>query len=168
MTRCLLIIAALMAVTCRSTTDETVRGARTEAAPKRPEATPEDRTKMIVKDDAQLREAYRQMIRAMLDRRVAELDALLADEFTLTHITGYRQPRREWLEAVQSGQMRYHAAEEKSVDVKVSGDAAVLVGRSVVTATIYGARGTWNLQLTTSYQRQAERWIAVGTVATTF
>ena len=122
----------------------------------------------IVKDEAQLREAYRQMIKAMLDRRVGELDALLAGEFTLTHMTGYRQPKREWLEAVRSGQMRYHAAEEKSVDVNVTGDTPVLVGRSVVTATIYGARGIWNLQLTTRYRRQHDRWIAVDTIAATF
>lgn len=64
--------------------------------------------------------------------------------------------------------MRYHAAEEKSVVVQVTGDTAVLVGRSVVTATIYGAHGSWNLQLTTSYRRQDDRWIAVDTIAATF
>ena len=108
------------------------------------------------------------MIKAMLDRRVADLDALLASAFTLTHMTGYRQPKQEWLEAVRSGQMRYHAAEAKSVDVKVTGESAMVVGRSVVTATIYGAHGTWNLQLTTRYRRKDDRWIAVETIAATF
>lgn len=104
----------------------------------------------------------------MLERRIAELEALLDDEFSLTHMTGYRQPKREWLEAIQSGQMRYHSAEEKSLDVKVTGHSAMLVARNVVTATIYGSRGTWNLQLTTNYRRAADGWIAVRTVATTF
>ncbi|WP_404373236.1 nuclear transport factor 2 family protein [Corallococcus coralloides] len=164
----MLLIATLMTATCRSTTNERARGPHAEAEPKRFGATSEDRTMMIAKDEAHLKEAYRQMIKAMLDRHVAELDALLAGEFTLTHMTGYRQPKREWLEAVRTGQMRYHAAEEKSVDVNVAGDTAVLVGRSVVTATIYGARGTWNLQLTTRYRRQDNRWIAVDTIASTF
>lgn len=168
MTKGVLRIAALMTATCRSTIDERARGAHVGSAPKRLGATSEDRTMMIVNDEAQLRDAYRQMIRAMLDGRVAELDALLAGEFTLTHMTGYRQPKGEWLEAVRSGQMRYHAAEKRSVDVQVTGDTAVLVGRSVVTATIYGARGTWNLQLTTRYRRQDDRWIAVDTIAATF
>ncbi len=168
MTKGVLLIATLMTATCRPTTDVRVRGAHAEGAQQRLGATSEDRTMMIVKDEVALREAYRQMIKAMLDRRVAELDALLAGEFALTHITGYRQPKREWIEAVRSGQMRYHAAEEKSVVVQVTGDTAVLVGRSIVTATIYGAHGNWNLQLTTSYRRQDDRWIAVDTIAATF
>lgn len=122
----------------------------------------------IAKDEDQLREAHRQMLAAMLERRVTALGALLADEFVLTHMTGYRQPKLEWLEAVQSGQMRYHTAKDRSVDVEVNGDTAVLVGKSVVSATIYGARGTWSLQLTTRYQRRHARWIAVDTVASTF
>jgi hypothetical protein len=64
--------------------------------------------------------------------------------------------------------MRYHAADEKSVTVEVTGTHAKLVGQSVVDATIYGSRGRWNLQLTTDYEKQGDRWIALRTVATTF
>jgi hypothetical protein len=83
-------------------------------------------------------------------------------------MTGRVQSKSEWLKAIESGEMRYHAAEETSVTVDVKGDAAVLVGRDVVTATIYGNHGTWNLQLTTSYPRRSGKWIATRTVATTF
>lgn len=64
--------------------------------------------------------------------------------------------------------MRYHAAKENSVSVEVKGQTAMVIGRSVVTATIYGARGTWKLQLTTNYVRRDGKWIALSTVATTF
>lgn len=97
------------------------------------------------------------MCRAMLDRRTDRLDPLLDDQYSLTHITGYRQPKREWLSAIDSDEMRYHSAQERSVTIDVTGDTAVLVGRSVVTATIYGARGTWNLQLTTNYTRRNDK-----------
>jgi hypothetical protein len=92
----------------------------------------------------------------------------LDDQYSLTHITGTRQPKRDWLAAIDSGQMRYHSAQEKSVTIDVTGDTAVLVGRSVVAATIYGADGTWNLQLTTNYARKDGKWIALRTLATTF
>jgi hypothetical protein len=82
--------------------------------------------------------------------------------------TSYRQPKREWLAAIDSGEMQYHSAEEKSVNVRVTNDTAVVVGRSVVDATIFGSRGTWNLQLTTDYARKGGKWIANRTVATTF
>lgn len=123
---------------------------------------------MSDRDKAALLEAYRGMYRAMLAANIAQLDALLHRTYTLTHITGYRQPKRAWLEAIETGQMRYHAAQETSVRVDVDGDAAVVVGRSVVDATIYGSRGTWNLQLTTRYGRVDGTWIAQSTGATTF
>jgi ketosteroid isomerase-like protein len=119
-------------------------------------------------DKAQISQAYRDMYRAMLERRTDELAPLLSDQYSLTHITGLRQPKREWLSAIDSGQMRYHSAKEKSVTVEVTGDTAVLVGRSVVDATIYGSRGAWNLQLTTNYARKDGKWIAMSTVATTY
>lgn len=112
--------------------------------------------------------AHREMIRTMLEARTDELGALLDAGYSLTHMTGYEQPRKEWLAAIDSGRMRYHSAKETSIDIELQGDRAQLVGRSVVDATIYGGRGTWNLQLTTDYVRRNDRWIAMKTVATTY
>ena len=50
----------------------------------------------------------------------------------------------------------------------LDGATAVLVGRDVVDATIWGSRSTWNLQLTTTYEHRDDAWIAVRTIATTF
>ena len=112
--------------------------------------------------------AYRVMYRGMLDRDTALLDDLLDSEYTLTHMTGYRQSRAEWLQQIASGEMRYHSAQPHSTAVEITGDTAVLVGKDVVDATIWGSRGTWNLQLTTTYQRRDGAWIALHTIATTF
>jgi hypothetical protein len=67
----------------------------------------------------------------MLERDTDLLDGLLDDEYTLAHLTGYLQSKREWLEQ------------------------------------IWGSRGTWNLQLSTTYERRNGEWIALKTVATT-
>jgi len=118
--------------------------------------------------EAQLVQAYRDMYLGMVGRDIGLLDGLLDVGYTLTHMTGYQQSRSEWLAQVSSGEMRYHDAQERSVAVQVTGDTAVLVGRSIVNATIWGSRGTWPLQLTTNYQLVNGGWIALSTVATTF
>lgn len=123
---------------------------------------------MTESDKESLRVAHRAMVAAMLARDVARLDALLEDGYVLTHMTGMRQSKADWLEAVASGTMRYHAARERSVEVEVVGDRAEVVGRDVVEATIYGAHGTWNLQLVTDFVRHGGQWRAAGTVASTF
>jgi hypothetical protein len=33
------------------------------------------------------------------------LDELLADDFALTHLTGYAQPKNEWLAQLRAGQL---------------------------------------------------------------
>ncbi|MFC9839604.1 nuclear transport factor 2 family protein [Rhodococcus sp. NPDC127530] len=119
-------------------------------------------------DKAQVIESYRAMYRGMLERDTALLDDLLGDEYTLTHMTGFLQAKKEWLEQIDSGEMQYHSSQERCTSVEVTGATAVLVGRSTVDATIWGSRGTWNLQLTTTYERLGGEWIAMRTVATTY
>jgi hypothetical protein len=119
-------------------------------------------------DRVQLLEAYRAMYGGMLERDTDLLDGLLDDEYTLTHMTGSVQSKNEWLAQIDSGEMQYHSSRPRDTSIEVTGDQAVLVGREFVHATIWGARGTWNLQLTTTYQRRDNAWIALKTVATTF
>ncbi|KWF32679.1 hypothetical protein WL88_25355 [Burkholderia diffusa] len=87
------------------------------------------------------------------------LAAMLTDDFHLIHMTGYDQPRVEWLAHIDSGQMQYHASEEKRVAVKVAGNKATLIGRNLVKATIWGMRGTWPLQLDIDLILQNGRWL---------
>ena len=96
------------------------------------------------------------------------LAALLDEMFSLTHLTGYRQPTREWMAAIDSGEMRYHAAAEESVAISVTDSTATLIGRSVVSATIYGMHSPWRLQLTIDYARRNETWVPMKAIATTF
>ncbi|MER5430096.1 nuclear transport factor 2 family protein [Streptomyces sp. NPDC002588] len=112
--------------------------------------------------------AYRAHLRAMTDGDTDALDGLLDDGFTLTHITGYRQPKAEWLSEMRAGRFIYHSVKEKNVTVEVEGDTARLVGRIVTEATVYGTHADWPLQFTMDYARDGETWTALRSVATTW
>lgn len=118
------------------------------------------------KDKAQILDAYHDMLHAMLEGRTAELDELLDDQYSLTHITGDRQSKWDWLAAIGSGRIRYHGVQEKSVAIDVAGSKAVLTGSVVLSGTVYGEAGTWDLQLIADYSRINRKWIAKRTVAT--
>ncbi len=106
-------------------------------------------------------EAQRQ---AMVAGDADALGDLLAGDFTLVHMTGYRQPKAESLADVRSGAMSYHAM----TDVDVSGDAPVVTARTRTAATIWGSAGTWPLQLRITFTRDGAAWVAAGTVASTW
>lgn len=48
-------------------------------------------------------EAYRAHLQAMTDGDTEALDDMLDDGFALTHITGYEQPKTEWLSQMRAG-----------------------------------------------------------------
>jgi len=50
----------------------------------------------------------------------------------------------------------------------VAGDAPVVTVRTRTVATIWGASGTWPLQLRISFAHEGTAWVATGTVASTW
>ncbi|WP_327725391.1 nuclear transport factor 2 family protein [Streptomyces europaeiscabiei] len=112
--------------------------------------------------------AFHAYLQAMLDGDTDALDDLLADGCTLTHITGYVQPKDEWLSQMGTGQFLYHGIEEKSVTVEVEGNTAHVSGRFVTDATVYGTRANWRLQMTMDYAREGGTWSVVRSAATTW
>ncbi|MEU3611751.1 nuclear transport factor 2 family protein [Streptomyces sp. NPDC006872] len=112
--------------------------------------------------------AYRAHLRAMTDGDTDTLDDLLDDGFVLTHITGYQQPKAEWLSQMRAGRFVYHRVIEKNVTVDVEGDTARLVGRIVTEATVYGTHADWPLQFAMDWARDGDTWTALRSVATTW
>jgi ketosteroid isomerase-like protein len=108
---------------------------------------------------------------AMVSGDADALGNLLAEDFVLTHMTGYRQACAEWLADVRSGQMTYHYIQDVAITVEVSDGAAdqpVLTARTNTEATIWGSRGTWPLQLEIHFTCDRDQWLAVYTVASTW
>ena len=92
----------------------------------------------------------------------------LAPEFILTHITGYPQPRAEWLDEVKRGSMRYYDFKEVETDLQIAGDHATLVSRNLVDANIWGTHHTWQLQQTVTLRKNGDSWIIEKSVATLY
>jgi hypothetical protein len=118
--------------------------------------------------DAALRECWAAMREAMELGDSMGLDALLGAEYTLTHMTGLVQSKREWLAAIDADDMRYHQIDDVEIAVAALGPAPVVTVRTMTEATIFGFTGTWPLQLRTAYRPQAGGWVATDTVATTW
>jgi hypothetical protein len=115
--------------------------------------------------ESAVRANYAAQRRAMVAGDADALGVLLADDFTLTHMTGYRQPRAERLADVRSGAMTYHSMADVAVDVDVSAGTPVLTARTRTAATIWGGHGTWPLQLRTRFTSDGTGWLAADTLA---
>lgn len=101
---------------------------------------------------------------AMVSADTDTLSDVLAESFTLTHMTGFVQSRADWLAAIQTADMQYHHI--VNVDVVASPDGDALTVRTRTDATIWGGRGQWPLQLRIDLHRR--RHVATRMVATTW
>ena len=120
-------------------------------------------------DKSQIKALYREMCDAMVTKDTATLNRIHADDFVLVHITGMRQSKREYINAIADGTLNYFSAEHEQMEIDISGDSATLTGRSRVTAAVFGGgRGTWRLQLSFKLVKREGQWLFTEARASTY
>jgi ketosteroid isomerase-like protein len=68
-----------------------------------------------------------------------------------------------------NGTLNYYSAEHEDMQAKIKGDSAVLVGRSRVTAAVFGGgKHTWQLQLRFQLVKKNDKWRFAMASATTY
>ena len=116
-----------------------------------------------------IREMYREYWRCMIRKDADGLRGLMAEDYTLRHMTGVRQSAGTFLAGLLDGTFNYYSAEHDSIEVHVYGDRATLVGRSRVLAAVYGGgRHEWRLQGDFTLRREHGVWKFTGSRASTY
>ncbi len=110
-------------------------------------------------DKEQIIQLYNEMYSAMVNKDKAELERVHDDSFVLVHMTGMRQSKQEYINAIMNGTLNYYSAEHEDMQAEIKGDSAVLVGRSRVTAAVFGGGNhTWQLQLRFQLVKKNGEW----------
>lgn len=117
-----------------------------------------------------LKQCYLDMYRTMLDKDSTGLEKVLDDSFVLIHMTGMWQSKKEFIRAVSDGVLNYYTAGHDEIRVmKTDGDYGSLVGRSRVSAAVFGGgRHTWRLQQELKLVRRNNRWFIAEARASTY
>lgn len=119
-------------------------------------------------DRSGVEDAFRHQVDAMQRGDVHTLDQMLAAGFVLTHMTGYPQPKAEWLTQMSAGQFVYHRIDIVDITTNVTGGEARLIARLEADATVYGGRHVWPLQLDQHYRSTEDGWVATSSLASTW
>ncbi|MCM1176027.1 MAG: nuclear transport factor 2 family protein [Acetatifactor muris] len=116
-----------------------------------------------------IEDCYRRMYRGMIDKDRGLLSEVLGRSFVLVHMTGMRQPKEEFIRAVENGTLNYFSADHQHMETEIQGDRAKLTGQSVVSAAVFGGgRSTWRLQLKLALIKDADTWRIVEAKASTY
>ena len=110
-------------------------------------------------DKEQIIQLYKEMYTAMVNKDKAELERVHDDSFVLVHMTGMRQPKDVYISSIMDGTLNYYSAEHEDMQADVKGDTAVLIGKSKVTAAVFGGgKHTWRLQLRFQLVKKNGEW----------
>ncbi len=121
-------------------------------------------------DDRELiRELYRKYWRCMIGKDADGLRSLMAEDYSLLHMTGVRQSADEFLKGLMDGTFNYYSADHDSIEVTLNGNSALMIGRSRVTAAVYGGRKhSWRLQGDFTLRKENGTWKFTGSRASTY
>ena len=120
-------------------------------------------------DEQQIKNQYRSFYRAAIAKDRTGMEAALDESFHLTHMTGMRQSRDEYIHSILRGTMNYFSEEPVYLEAKVSGNSATLLAQSRVEAAVFGGgRHTWRLQLDMAAEKKDGCWKFTDAAASTF
>lgn len=120
-------------------------------------------------DEQKIVKLYKEMYSAMIAKDRAELERVHDESFVLVHMTGMRQSKSEYIEAIMNGTLNYFSAEHEEARFAVTGDTARLTGKSKVTAAVFGGgKHTWRLKLEFTLVKKDGEWYFTGAAASTY
>ena len=119
--------------------------------------------------EAQIRNVYIQMYEAMVAKDRKTLELLHDDDFVLTHMTGTRQSKQEYINAIMDGTLNYYSAIHEDMAITVTGNKAIMEGHSIVNAAVYGGgKHTWHLSLRMEFIQRNGQWKISSSSASTY
>ena len=124
---------------------------------------------MTVTED-RLKDIYRLVNQAMIEKDVSKLGKLLLADTVLVHMTGYVQDISEWLDQIETEEMRYYSFQVDSIkDIQIEGNHASLIGQSQVKASVWGtSSNTWRLQIQMFFEKKNGEWLISKQIASIY
>ena len=120
-------------------------------------------------DKEQITALYEAMYKAMIAKDTVALGNILSEDSVLVHMTGHRQSRKEYLSEIASGTLNYYSVNTDSLEITVNGNSARMMGRSRVSAAVYGGgRHTWRLQMDSELRKLGGVWKITCSKASTY
>lgn len=120
-------------------------------------------------DEKKIQELYRDYWRSMIHKDEQRLRDLMAEDYYLEHMTGVRQTREEFLAGLRAGTFNYYSAEHDAIKVRVNDNLAEMIGKSRVTAAVYGgSKKPWRLQGYFTLKKEDGTWKMTSSRASTY
>ena len=105
-------------------------------------------------------ECFVEYQQALIDKDDAKLDELMADDYILTHMSGKKQTKAQFIEEVMNGTLNYFKSEIHDPNILFDDDEnATFISDVTLTARVYGASGVWTIDTVMDFKKINGKWI---------
>ncbi len=92
-------------------------------------------------------ERFIEFQQAMIDKDERALNEILSDNYTLTHMSGKKQTKQEYIDEIMDGTLNYYKSTINNPRISMHDDTKATFNADVtLDAKVYGMKGTWTLQ----------------------
>ena len=97
-------------------------------------------------------------MQAMLAGDLPALDGFLSDDLTYVHSGGQLETKREFIEGLRAGHLRYRRLDREEVRARVYGQTAVVTGRAHVEVDADGEPHAFEIRFLDIWVSKDRRW----------
>ncbi len=120
-------------------------------------------------DEEKLKKLSREMWKALVAKDLKFLEKIHSEDFILTHMTGLKQSKQEYLRCIGEGILNYFSADEEKIFIEKVGKKIKLTTQFKVLAAVFGGgKNFWNLQLVFDVEKRGENFILISGIASTY
>ena len=97
---------------------------------------------------------------ALIDKNDVRLKELMDEDYVLTHMSGKKQTKVEFIEEVMDGTLNYFKSEIHDPNILFDDDEnATLISDVTLSARVYGVESKWTINTVMDFKKINGRWI---------
>ncbi len=94
-------------------------------------------------DQEIIKSLYIDLSNASINKDVDKLYDILSDEYVLVHMTGMNQSKKDYINSVKTGELKYYESIHESINISINDDIASVIGKTKVLASPFGISKSW-------------------------
>ena len=103
---------------------------------------------------------FKEFQQAIIDKDAKTLNFIMSEDYTLTHMSGKIQTKKEYIEDIANGVLNYyHSTIIDPIIVILEEKYAKLNADVELDAKVYGIKGTWTLNTEILMEKNENIWI---------
>ena len=122
-----------------------------------------------MQDKEIIKELYIDLCESSINKNIDKLNNILANNYILEHITGMKQTKNDYINSVKNGELKYYESIHESINIKIEGNKATLIGKTKTLASPFGSTiSWWRLKQYLTIEKINNRWQITHSIASTY